>query len=121
MNTKDSKLIKLEEAITDLGLTGKEVINHLNAKMRRIHKEDISMIKPGMYWLEDDTFSREKIAGIKVKAVVELVTSNGVICGDLTASEIFNINETKKWFLEKISNINKPFARLTKNSRQNSN
>ena len=32
-----------------------------------------------------------------------------------------NINETKKWFFKKISKINKPFARLTKNSRQNSN
>ena len=107
MNTKDSKLIKLEEAITDLGLTGKEVINHLNAKMRRIHKEDISMIKPGMYWLEDDTFSREKIAGMKVKAIVELVTSNGVICGDLTASEIFNINEKYLSYSDAKNYINK--------------
>lgn len=93
MKTKESKLIKLEQTIADLGLSSKEVINHLSAKICRIPKSDISRIKPGMYWFEDDTFSREKIAGMKVKAIVELVDSNGIIYGDLTASEIFNIDE----------------------------
>ena len=45
-----------------------------------------------MYWFEDDTFSKARLLGKRIKAVVELVC-DGVIYGDLTASEIANIKE----------------------------
>ena len=53
---------------------------------------DISLIKPGMLWYEDDTFSMLKLPGKRVKAMVELV-SDGTIYGDLTVSELFVIKE----------------------------
>jgi len=55
-------------------------------------KDDISNIKSGMFWYEDDSFSSARIVGKKVKAIVELV-EDGVIYGDLTASELFDIKE----------------------------
>jgi hypothetical protein len=53
---------------------------------------DISLIKPGMFWFENNTFSERMIPKKKIKALVELV-DDGVIYGDLTASEIENIEE----------------------------
>lgn len=49
-------------------------------------------VKPGCYWYEDDTFSKSRIPDKKVKAIVELV-EGGCIYGDLTASELYPINE----------------------------
>lgn len=56
------------------------------------NKIDITQVKVGMFWYEDDTFSFVRIAGKKVKAIVELVEDD-VIYGDLMASELFDINE----------------------------
>jgi len=55
-------------------------------------KVGISWIKSGYYWYEDDTFSAERDVGKKIKAIVELVWGNTVF-GDLTASELFDIQE----------------------------
>ena len=52
----------------------------------------LSKIKLGMIWYEDDSFSFERIANKRIKAVVELI-NDGFIYGDLTVSEIININE----------------------------
>lgn len=61
-------------------------------------KRDYLNIKSGMFWYADDTFSFERIAGKKIKAMVELV-ENGFIYGDLTASELFDIPERHMtWF-----------------------
>ena len=55
-------------------------------------KIDITQVKVGMIWYEDDTFSFDRITGKKIKAIVELV-EGGIIYGDLTASELFEIEE----------------------------
>ena len=61
-------------------------------------KNDYFNIKSGMLWYADDTFSFERIAGKKIKAIVELVES-GFIYGDLTVSELFDIPERHMtWF-----------------------
>ena len=61
-------------------------------------KIDIKQVKPGMIWYEDNTFLFERLPDKKIKAVVELV-EKGVIYGDLTASELFDISEEHlSWF-----------------------
>ena len=51
-----------------------------------------------MFWYEDNTFSRERVLGKKIKAIVELV-QDGIIYGDLTASEIIDVTEQElDWF-----------------------
>ena len=71
-------------------------------QQKRIQK--LSEIEVGMIWYEDDTFSFELIKDKKIKAVVELIRS-GIIYGDLTASELqdiqeqeLNWGETKRYF-----------------------
>ena len=55
---------------------------------------DITKIEPGMIWYEDDTFSFSVIKGKRIKAVVELInTYDNFIYGDLTASNIYDIQE----------------------------
>ena len=57
-------------------------------------KVNITKVEVGMFWYEDDSFSFEKTTDKKVKAIVEFVNkAGGVICGDLTASELFDIKE----------------------------
>ena len=92
---------KLEELMEQTGLSRQEVINYLANQADYV---DISLIKSGMFWLEDETFSFELTGGKRVKAIVELV-ENGVVYGDLTASELLDIkeqklpwNEAKKFF-----------------------
>lgn len=61
-------------------------------------KIDINQVKKGMFWYEDNTFSFDKQADKKIKAIVELV-QNGVIYGDLTASELYeNHEQFTDWF-----------------------
>ncbi|MBE6447676.1 MAG: DUF1566 domain-containing protein [Alphaproteobacteria bacterium] len=60
--------------------------------MQTKEKINITQVKPGMLWYKGDIFSFEKIEGKEVKAIVELV-EDGVIYGDLTASEMFDIRE----------------------------
>ena len=55
---------------------------------------NITQVKSGMFWYDDDTFSSERVPDKKIKAIVELV-ENGIIYGDLTASELFDITEKK--------------------------
>lgn len=65
-------------------------------------KIDITEVKSGMFWYEDDTFSFERLPDKKIKAIVELV-ENDVIYGDLTASEICQIEEGKgSWNYAKV-------------------
>ena len=82
MKTKEQKLALVDELVVNLGLTRDEVIDYFIGLK----------IKPGMFWYDDDTFSFERTASKKIKAVVELV-EDGVIYGDLTASELFDIPE----------------------------
>ena len=55
-------------------------------------KIDITKVKSGMFWHEGNLFSFERLPDKKIKAVVELV-EDGIIYGDLTASELFDIPE----------------------------
>lgn len=77
----------------------------INAR-RKAEEAEKKRVKPGCYWYEDDTFSKSRIPNKKVKAIVEHVEVN-VIYGDLTASELFPIDEqqlsyddAKKFFEE---------------------
>jgi len=101
---KENKLVQVDELITKLGLTRDEVVDYLTKSSlgkeakKSCSKISIKQVKAGMFWYEDDTFSFGKIADKKLKAVVELVR-NGIIYGDLTASELFDIPEKcMNWF-----------------------
>jgi len=83
---KKRKLVQVEELIANLSLTREEVIEYLSGKNCQ------SQIKAGMFWYEDDSFSVERDVGKKVKAIVELM-KDGVVYGDLTASELVDIPE----------------------------
>ena len=91
METKE-KIAKLNDAIAYLGLTPKEAIELLELTQEGNRVTSSPKVKPGMFWFEDDTFSVDRIEGKKIKAIVELVRYS-VIYGDLTASELFDIEE----------------------------
>lgn len=57
-----------------------------------LKKSNLSKIRVGMIWYEDDTVSFERIDTKKVKAVIEYMDSNKIY-GDLTASELHDIQE----------------------------
>ena len=62
---------------------------------------DIKQVKKGMFWYEDDTFSFERVPDKKIKAIVELA-KDGVVYGDLTASELSeNHEQFTDWFRAK--------------------
>lgn len=97
MKTKNQKLALVDELIKELGLTQKEVIAYWDKQetvslFNLQKKSEISRIKAGMFWYEDNTFSFKRLANKKIKAIVELV-EDGVIYGDLTASELFYVEE----------------------------
>ena len=57
----------------------------------------LNQIKVGMIWYEDDTFSFDRVDTKKIKAIVEDV-KDGVIYGDLTASDIYeNYEQFVDW------------------------
>ena len=62
-------------------------------------KSNLSKIQVGMLWYEDDTFSIERVTDKKIKAVVELI-EDGIVYGDLTASELFEIQEQELGWYE---------------------
>lgn len=107
METKEQKLAKVDELVKNLGLTNYEVVDYFS-KIPSVSevkepqsKIDICQVKPGMFWYEDDTFSFDRTTDKKIKAIVELV-ENGIIYGDLTASELFYIFERPmSWFSAK--------------------
>ncbi len=90
METRE-KIAKLNDVLAYLGLSPEEAIELLEL-LQKENAPNTPKIKPGMFWFEDDTFSYEKIEGKKIKAIVELVRY-GYIYGDLTASELFDIEE----------------------------
>lgn len=47
----------------------------------------LNQVQVGMIWYEDDTFSFDKLPNKKIKAIIEDI-KDGVIYGDLTASDI---------------------------------
>ena len=57
-----------------------------------LSKGNLSRLKEGMFWYEDDTVSFAQIAGKKVKAVIELIEGHKIY-GDLTASQLYDIQE----------------------------
>ena len=61
----------------------------METKTRKI---DISEVRVGMIWYEDDTFSFKKRDGKKIKAIVELIDSD-TIYGDISVSEIISVSE----------------------------
>ena len=92
-----------------LGLSRQEVVNYFTEpQSSQSVAIDISLVEPGMFWYEDNTFSDVRLTSKKIKAVVELV-EDGVIYGDLTASELLDIEEQKmpwdeaKRFIEEFS------------------
>ena len=98
MDTKKKKLAQVDELVVNLGLTRDEVVDYFT-KLPSVKKPkksqlpiDITQVEIGMFWYEDDTFSFDRITNKKIKAIVELV-ENGIIYGDLTASELFEIEE----------------------------
>ena len=106
MDTKKKKLAQVDELVLKLGLTRDEVIDFFSKlppvkePKKSRPKIDITQVKVGMIWYEDDTFSFD-ILPKKIKAVVELV-KGGIIYGDLTASELFGIPERPmSWFSAK--------------------
>ena len=108
-NTIMNKFEFLEETIKQLGLSRQEVVNYFTEpQSSQSVAIDISLVEPGMFWYDDNTFSYERLTSKKIKAVVELV-ENGVIYGDLTASELSDIKEQKlpwddaKRFIEEFS------------------
>ena len=107
MKTKEQKLAQVYELVENLGLTRDEVVDYFT-KLPSVKKPkksqlpiDITQVEIGMFWYEDDTFSFDRITNKKIKAIVELV-ENGIIYGDLTASELFDILEMHlTWFKAK--------------------
>ena len=57
-------------------------------------KKENQVITLGMFWFEDNTFATERVRGKKLKAIVELI-KDGVVYGDLTVSELFEIGEQR--------------------------
>ena len=113
---KKKKLAQVDELVKSLGLTREEVVDFFNKlpPVKETKKSwlatDITQVKVGMIWYEDDTFSFDRITGKKIKAVVELV-EKGIIYGDLTASELFDAREVSMpWMFvnEYIENYNYP-------------
>lgn len=111
MKTKEQKLAQLDKYIERLGVSCENVIKHLQSTsvaMKVFSKTDYASVRPGMFWYEDDTFSFKRVSDKKIKAIVELVES-GIIYGDLTASELFDVPEihmcwsNAKKFLKKFS------------------
>ena len=97
-----------EEALEFLKTEGQKSREQCEFLQEREKILKFSQIKVGMLWYEDDTFSFERVAGKKIKAIVELI-EDGVVYGDLTASELHNIQEQKldcydaKQYFEKFS------------------
>ena len=61
----------------------------------------LNQVQVGMIWYEDDTFSFNKVDNKKIKAIVEYI-EDGVIYGDLTASDIYeNYEQFTDWFVAK--------------------
>ena len=99
MDTKKKKLAQVDELVVNLGLARDEVIDYftklppVKEPKKSRPKIDITQVKVGMIWYEDDTFSFD-ILPKKIKAIVELVEyTTSTVCGDLTASDLFNIKE----------------------------
>ena len=117
MKTKEQKLAQIDELIKCLDIPREEVIKHLQltsmtnvSAIEVLSKTNNPNIKPGMFWHEGNLFSFERLPDKKIKAVVELV-ENGVIYGDLTASELFDARESSMpWMFvnEYIENYNYP-------------
>lgn len=87
MNAENKKLPQVD------GLTSGEVITRRNkqkSEIRIINETDITLVKPGMIWYEDDTFSFDRIPTKKIKAIVELV-KDGIIYGNMAASDLCSI------------------------------
>ena len=72
-------------------------------------KIDITKVKSGMFWHEGNLFSFERLPDKKIKAVVELV-EDGIIYGDLTASELFDIPEKNNTFHKGFFNIKNEYG-----------
>ncbi|MBR5154545.1 MAG: DUF1566 domain-containing protein [Alphaproteobacteria bacterium] len=117
---KKKKLARLDKYIERLGVSREDVVEHwqltsmmsatltMSSAFKSFSKTDYDNIKPGMFWYEDDTFSINRTMDKKIKAIVELV-EDGIIYGDLTASELFDVyekdmtwNDVRKFF-EKFS------------------
>lgn len=100
MDEKQKKLAQVDEFAANLGLTRDEVIEYfyklppIREPKKSQSKINITQVKVGMIWYEDDTFSFERLPNKKIKAVVESVDYLfSTICGDLTASELFEFDE----------------------------
>lgn len=116
MDEKQKKLAQVNEFAANLGLTRDEVIEYfsklppIREPKKSQSKINITQVKVGMIWYEDDTFSFVRLPNKKIKAIVELVDYvTSTICGDLTASELFKIDEQllswddAKKYIEKFS------------------
>ena len=103
MKTKEEKLDLVHRLLVKLDLTREDVVDYW-IKRGNINKYCISQIIIGMFCYEDNSFSFDKIKGKKVKGIVEAVKEdNNVIYLDLTASELFNIEEKSlNWFDAKL-------------------
>ncbi len=98
---KQCNITKINELIVNLGLTHQDLIDAWDLTDSEI---DYTHVKVGMLWFEDDTFSFERVPNKKIKAIVELI-DQGFIYGDLTASEILDIEEKKLDWYEALNYI----------------
>jgi hypothetical protein len=92
---KKKKIAQIDELIESRDIPREDVIKHLQSTPTAIKvfsKTVYANIKQGMFWYSDNTFSFDKIPNKKVKAIVEF-SEKGIIYGDLTASELFDIPE----------------------------
>ncbi len=93
MDAKEKKFTQIDALISHLELSREEVAKYLmGSPVTKPATPNVSEIRPGMIWYEDDTFFYSLISGKKIKAIVELV-EEGVVYGDLTVSELFDIPE----------------------------
>lgn len=92
---KQYDITRVNELIVSLGLTHQDLIDAWDLTDTEIAD---TQVKVGMLWFEDDTFSFERVPNKKIKAIVELI-DQGIIYGDLTASEILNVEEKNlNWY-----------------------
>lgn len=101
-----NKFEYLEEIMRQLSLTRRDVLDYwggykdVDEQKCLFNKYELSEIRPGMFWFDDDTFSTIRLPDKKIKTIVELVKDN-IIYGDMTVSEIFNI-KAKMMFWDEI-------------------
>ena len=86
----------------------------IQAYLKKQEKYQINNITLHLEKLEKEEQKDPKVSRRK-----EIIKIRAEIIGKEMKKTIAKINKTKTWFFEKITKIDKPLARLTKNKREN--